>query len=257
MNHPFTVAIVEDNNWVLKLLESYCEQSGLQVVCTASDGQAFLIQYDAYKPDILLVDIGLQGDLDGISMVQSLREAGYAQKVIMVSGTTNIDHVLTSFHDLGSLYFLSKPVLYPKFQTAIQKAIAEIDMERSTAVQAPELAASRWITVKNQKSQLPISEDSILYVEKEEKRLTMIHLVNGDRIEASTNLTDILAQASPYLFSPFKGFLVNMRYVASFVKESGFPTTRRFLIHLKHTSTKIPLSRNLQKEFARLLQELH
>ncbi|MBD0379874.1 LytR/AlgR family response regulator transcription factor [Paenibacillus sedimenti] len=257
MNHPFTVAIVEDNYWAGKLLQSYCEQCGLEVISIVSDGQAFLRQYDEFRPDILLVDIGLQGDLDGISMVHSLREAGHRLKVIMVSGTTNIDHVLTAFHDLGSLYFLSKPVLFPKFQTAIQKAISEIEMERSSIAQAPEPKQSKWITVKNQKSQLPISEDSILYAEKEEKRLTRIHLVNGDRIEASTNLTDILAQSTPYLYSPFKGFLVNMRYVASYVKESGFPTSRRFLIHLKHTSAKIPLSRNLQKEFAQLLQELH
>jgi DNA-binding LytR/AlgR family response regulator len=255
MNHPFTVAIVEDNYWAGKLLESYSKQCGLQVGCVISDGQAFIGQYEQLKPDILLVDIGLQGDLNGISMVQSLRAAGYKQKVIMVSGTTNIDHVLTSFHDLGSLYFLSKPVLFPKFQTAIQKAIAEIELERNTVRQAP--PPTTWIIVKNQKSQLPISEDAILFIEKEDKRLTMIHLANGERIEASTNLTDILAQSSAHLFSPFKGFLVNMRYVTSYVKESGFPTSRRFLIHLKHTTSKIPLSRNLQKEFAKLLQDLH
>ncbi|MEW9699829.1 LytR/AlgR family response regulator transcription factor [Paenibacillus sp. SI8] len=253
-HHPFSVAIVEDNHWVGQLLENYCKQCGLQVSCVMSNGQAFIEQYEEIRPDILLVDIGLQGNLDGISMVQSLRAAGYKQKVIMVSGTTNIDHVLTAFHELGSVYFLSKPVLFPKFQTAIHKAILEIEAERHTA--SPSSPPSTWITVKNQKSQLPICEDSILYIEKEDKRLTMIHLVNGESVEASTNLIDILAQSSSYMFSPFKGFLVNMRYVSSYVKESGFPTSRRFLIHLKMTSTKIPLSRNLHKEFARLLQEL-
>ncbi|MFC5449646.1 LytR/AlgR family response regulator transcription factor [Paenibacillus aestuarii] len=255
MSFLVTAAIVEDNQWAGTMLESYCERCGVNVVCVASDGQAFLQQYDSCKPDILFVDIRLQGELDGISMVQAIREAGGRPKVIMVSGTTNIDDVLTSFHDLGSLYFLSKPVLFPKFQTALEKAKTEIEMERS--VQASQAPPATWITVKHQKLELPISEDSILYIEKEDKRLTAIHLVNGDCVEASTNLSDILLQASPLLFSPFKGFLVNMRHVASYVKERGFPTSRRFLIHFKHSTVKVPLSRNLQKEFAKLLQELN
>ncbi|WP_261302462.1 LytR/AlgR family response regulator transcription factor [Paenibacillus andongensis] len=256
MGHRFTVAIVEDNYWAGKLLESYCQQCGLRVISIISEGEQLIQVYDQLQPDIMLVDIGLEGKLDGITMVQSLRSAGYRQKVIMVSGTTNIDHVLTSFHDLGSLYFLSKPVMLPKFQAAIRKAIAEIQLERSQLEEAPKPRTTTWITVKNQKSELPISEDSILFIEKEEKRLTRIHLMNGAHMESSTNLTDILAQSSPHMFSPFKGFLVNLRHVVSYVKESGFPTSRRFLIHLNHTPVKVPLSRNLQKDFAKLLQEL-
>ena len=170
MGHRFTVAIVEDNYWAGKLLESYCQQCGLRVISIVSEGEQFIQLYDQLQPDIMLVDIGLKGNLDGITMVQSLRSAGYQQKVIMVSGTTNIDHVLTSFHDLGSLYFLSKPVMLPKFQAAIRKAIAEIQLERSQSVQAPKPRTTTWITVKNQKSELPISEDSILFIEKEDKR---------------------------------------------------------------------------------------
>jgi DNA-binding response OmpR family regulator len=257
MGHRFTVAIVEDNYWVGKLLESYCEQCGLQVVAIATDGEQFIRMYDQLLPDVLLVDIGLEGNLDGITMVQTLRRAGYQMKVIMVSGTTNIDHILTSFHDLGSLYFLSKPVMLPKFQAAIRKAIAEIQLERSYTQQVPPPMKTTWITVKNQKSQLPISEESILFIEKEDRRLSRIHLMNGAHMDSSTNLSDILSQSSPMMFSPFKGFLVNMRHVVSYVKESSFPTSRRFLIHLNHTPVKIPLSRSLQKEFGRLLQDIH
>ena len=131
MRHGFTVAIVEDNYWVGQLLESYCQQCGLQVISIVSDGEQFLQDYDRLQPDILLMDIGLEGNLDGISVVKSLRMAGYQQKVIMVSGTTNMDHILTAFHELDSVYFLSKPVMLPKFQAAIQKAIAEIQLDRS------------------------------------------------------------------------------------------------------------------------------
>ncbi len=257
MGHPYTVAIVEDNHWVGKLLEIYCQQCELDVVSIATDGEQFIRMYEQLLPDILLVDIGLEGNLDGIAMVQTLRKAGYQQKVIMVSGTTNIDHILTSFHDLGSVYFLSKPVMLPEFQAAIRKAITEIQLERSHMQQTPGSMKTNWITVKNQKSQLPISEESILFIEKEDKRLSRIHLKNGAQMDSSTNLSDILSQSSPLMFSPFKGFLVNMRHVVSYVKDSGFPTSRRFLIHLNHTPIKIPLSRSLQKEFGRLLHEIH
>jgi DNA-binding LytR/AlgR family response regulator len=256
MEHRFTVAIVEDNYWVGQLLESYCQQCGLHVISIVSDGEQFLANYEQLQPDIMLMDIGLEGNLDGISVVQFLRKAGYQQKVIMVSGTTNMEHILTAFHELDSVYFLSKPVILPKFKAAVQKAIAEIQLERSRTMQEPKPANTTWITVKNQKSQLPISEDAILFVEKEDKRLSRIHLVNGAQMESSSNLSEILAQSTSHMFSPFKGFLVNLRHVVSFVKEGGFPTSRRFLIHMNHTSVKIPLSRDLQKEFARLLQEV-
>ncbi|OCT10914.1 hypothetical protein A8709_04200 [Paenibacillus pectinilyticus] len=256
MGHRFTVAIVEDNYWIGQLLDSFCQQCGLKVVSILADGEQFLREYDQLRPDILLMDIGLEGKLDGISVVQSLRLSGYQQKVIMVSGTTNMDHILTAFHELDSVYFLSKPVMLPKFQIAIEKAIACIQLDRSRVMEEPKPNPSTWITVKNQKSQLPISEDAILFVEKEDKRVSRIHLVNGAQMASSTNLSEILAQGTSHLFSPFKGFLVNLRHVVSFAKESGFPTSRRFMIHLKHTSVKVPLSRDLQKDFARLLQEM-
>ncbi|NQX59203.1 LytR/AlgR family response regulator transcription factor [Paenibacillus qinlingensis] len=256
MKHGFTVAIVEDNYWVGQLLENYCQQCGLQVISIVSDGEQFLRDYDKLQPDILLMDIGLEGKMDGISVVKALRLSGYQMKVVMVSGTTNTEHILTAFHELDSVYFLSKPVLLPKFQAAIRKTIAEIQLERSRITEEPQPGSATWITVKNQKSQLPISEDAILFVEKEDKRLSRIHLVNGAQMESSSNLSDILAQSTPHMFSPFKGYLVNLRHVVSFVKESGFPTSRRFVIHLRHTSVKIPLSRDLQKEFAKLLQEV-
>ncbi|MDR6553777.1 LytTR family DNA-binding domain-containing protein [Paenibacillus qinlingensis] len=256
MEHRFRVAIVEDNYWVGQLLESYCQQCGLQVIANVSDGEQFLREYDKLQPDILLMDIGLEGNLDGISVVQALRLSGYQMKVVMVSGTTNTEHILTAFHELDSVYFLSKPVILPKFQAAISKTIAEIQLERSRISLEPQPTSATWITVKNQKSQLPISEDAILFVEKEDKRLSRIHLVNGAQMESSSNLSEILAQSTTHLFSPFKGYLVNLRHVVSFVKESGFPTSRRFVIHLRHTSVKIPLSRDLQKDFARLLQEI-
>ncbi|MDD9266421.1 LytR/AlgR family response regulator transcription factor [Paenibacillus sp. GCM10023248] len=256
MGHRFTVAIVEDNYWVGQLLKSYSEQCGLRVTAVVSDGEQFISQYEQLRPDILLVDIGLEGSLDGIAMVRSLHSAGYRPKVIMVSGTTNIEHILTSFHDLDSLYFLSKPVLLPKFQAAIRKAIDEIQSERSQLSAMPTPVPTTWITVKNQKSHLPISEESILFVEKEDKRLTRVHLMNGAQVETSTNLSEIAAQSSPLIFSPFKGFLVNLRHVVSYVKESGFPASRRFLIHLNHTPVLVPLSRSLQKEFGQLLQNM-
>lgn len=256
MEHRFTVAIVEDNYWIAQLLESYCQQCGLQVVSIVSEGEQFLRDFDKLQPDILLMDIGLQGNLDGISVVQSLRLSGYQMKVIMVSGTTNTEHILTAFHELDSVYFLSKPVMLPKFQAAIRKTIAEIQLDRSRVLQETKPSTSTWITVKNQKSQLPISEDAILFIEKEDKRLSRIHLVNGAQMESSSNLSEILAQSTPHMFSPFKGFLVNLLHVVCFEKESGFPASRRFMIHLNHTSVKVPLSRDLQKEFAKLLQEV-
>lgn len=76
MKHGFTVAIVEDNYWVGQLLENYCQQCGLQVISIVSDGEQFLRDYDKLQPDILLMDIGLEGKLDGISVVQALRLQG-------------------------------------------------------------------------------------------------------------------------------------------------------------------------------------
>ncbi|MDF2646784.1 MAG: hypothetical protein K0Q73_2589, partial [Paenibacillus sp.] len=58
MEHRFTVAIVEDNYWAGKLLESYSQQCGLSVISIVSDGEQFIQLYDQLQPDILLVDIG-------------------------------------------------------------------------------------------------------------------------------------------------------------------------------------------------------
>ncbi|MCD1259419.1 response regulator [Paenibacillus athensensis] len=254
MNPTYSVVIVEDNPWIAKLLSEYSERCGLTVLQVVPCGEDIMSCYEQLNPDLMLVDIGLQGEMDGITTIQTLRDKGFhRQKIIMVSGTTNIEHILTSMNELGSLYFLSKPVLFPKFEAAIQKAVTEIELDRKR--QEPGETAT-WITVKNLKVEVPILEQSIVFVEKEEKRSTLIYLVNGEIIEGNTSLSDILAQASPCLFSPYKGYLINLKHVMSYEKERGLPGSRRYLIHLQHTPNKIPLSRMVQKEFAQLLYEM-
>jgi CheY-like chemotaxis protein/two-component sensor histidine kinase len=78
------VGIVEDNDDALAALRSLLELDG-HTVWSESDGVAGLAAVVERRPDVAVIDIGLPG-LDGFELAKRSRAAGYAGRMIALSG---------------------------------------------------------------------------------------------------------------------------------------------------------------------------
>lgn len=81
---PRQVLVVEDNDDVLAALRSKLELDG-HSVSTAVDGVEGLRRLLSLKPEVSIVDIGLPG-LTGLQLARQARAAGYAGRMIAISG---------------------------------------------------------------------------------------------------------------------------------------------------------------------------
>lgn len=63
---PATILVVEDEGIVAQEIKSRLEKSGYTVCAIAHDGKTAIAHADDKKPDLVLMDIRLKGEMDGI-----------------------------------------------------------------------------------------------------------------------------------------------------------------------------------------------
>jgi YesN/AraC family two-component response regulator len=61
-----TILIVEDEAVIVRILEIRLTQMGFQIVGTASSGEEAVSMAEEHRPDVVLMDIVLDGEMDGI-----------------------------------------------------------------------------------------------------------------------------------------------------------------------------------------------
>ena len=69
-----TVLIVEDEILVAENIKSILKKNGYDVVSVAVSGEEAIASAERFKPDIVLMDIVLKGDMDGIEAADTIRE---------------------------------------------------------------------------------------------------------------------------------------------------------------------------------------
>ena len=67
------ILVVEDDRIIARSLRLILEQLGYEVTALASTGQAAIREAEETKPDLILMDIVLDGDMDGIEAARVIR----------------------------------------------------------------------------------------------------------------------------------------------------------------------------------------
>ncbi|MGN8225281.1 response regulator [Gracilimonas sp. BCB1] len=127
------VMIVEDDPLLSIVEEKLVTKLGYEVVGTASSGEEALCVFTDFNPSILLMDIQLSGDLDGIETVRRLRSDHAADiPVIFLSGDDS-PMVLNQAKDIEYIDFLLKPVTKSELSNSLTKAENKINSESQYA----------------------------------------------------------------------------------------------------------------------------
>ena len=67
------ILIVEDEGIVALDLRTQLRDLGYQIVATVKSGQAAVQQAEQTRPDLVMMDIRLKGEMDGITAVEQIR----------------------------------------------------------------------------------------------------------------------------------------------------------------------------------------
>jgi two-component system response regulator MtrA len=100
------VVVVEDDLHIADLVELYLRQAGYRVY-QATDGETGLRLVGQHRADLVVLDVGLPGPLDGFAVCRRLRESGDIPIVMLTARDSEIDRVLGL--ELGADDYVTKP----------------------------------------------------------------------------------------------------------------------------------------------------
>ncbi|WP_239625727.1 response regulator [Paenibacillus sp. H1-7] len=110
---------------------------GIQVAATARNGKEGLEQIRVHRPDIILTDIFMPV-MDGISMLQAVREDGNMAEVIILSGYEDFKCAQSAVK-LNVNDYLSKPASLDDIERVLQETVSKIRKREAAEKEDKEL----------------------------------------------------------------------------------------------------------------------
>jgi DNA-binding response OmpR family regulator len=101
-----TVVVIEDDPHIADLVDLYLRRDGYRVLL-ARDGAEGLRTIDQEEPWIVILDVGLPGDLDGFDVCRAIRAKGNLPVLFLTARDDEVDRVLGL--ELGADDYLVKP----------------------------------------------------------------------------------------------------------------------------------------------------
>lgn len=105
MNKQQTVLIVDDEPQIREILSIYFKKEGFKVI-EAADGAEALVQVQAGKPDIILLDI-MMPVLDGLEVCKQVRKISDIPIIMLTAKDSDDDRILGL--EIGADDYISKP----------------------------------------------------------------------------------------------------------------------------------------------------
>lgn len=113
------ILIVDDEQAILNVIEAYLLPEGYQVH-SVRDGLAALKAAQAFKPDLIVLDLMLPG-MDGIEVLQKLRNLSNVYVILLTAKTEETDKVVGL--SVGADDYLTKPFSPRELLARIKSAL--------------------------------------------------------------------------------------------------------------------------------------
>lgn len=120
MSETKKVLIVEDDLILNLLYESYMEKLGFETEGELVYGKTAIEMARKVEPDLILMDISLEGDMDGIEAMLEIRKFS-SVPVVYITGNSDKAHQerakVTNYTD-----YLIKPIEFNELKACLKKA---------------------------------------------------------------------------------------------------------------------------------------
>lgn len=139
---PLKILIADDEPLAAERLQMLLARlPGVDLVGTASDGEAAVQLASTMKPDLVLLDIAMPG-LDGIEVARALSRQTPSPAVVFV---TAFDQFAVAAFDVEAVDYLMKPVEAGRLARALDRAREAANRPVDDSKVGDGEAASRWL----------------------------------------------------------------------------------------------------------------
>jgi PAS domain S-box-containing protein len=124
-----TILVVEDEAIIARDIKKTLEGLGYRVPAPVASGQQALDAVAVHRPDLVLMDIRIQGEMDGIETAALIGQRDRTPVVYLTSHSD--DSTLARATVTGAYGYLLKPFEDRDLRTAIEVALHKRDLERA------------------------------------------------------------------------------------------------------------------------------
>ncbi|WP_026811454.1 response regulator [Arenibacter latericius] len=242
MERKTRILIVEDDMIIAANISLQLTNLGYEVTGLVTRGEEAVIHAISNKPDIILLDINLKGDLDGISAALKIQET---QNIPIIYLTANSDEAtFTRAKSTHPYAFISKPFSNLDLRRTIALVVEQIKGNSEGVVDGPQniQVLNDRIFVRHNGNMIKLLLDDISY------------------IEADRNYSNLVTPTGSFLISTtlkvLEAELINHKFIR--VHRSYMVNISKLDVvgehHLEIKRKVIPLSKSFKQH---LLKRLH
>lgn len=160
---------VEDDPIYAETIQMIVEQAGYELVGQFSNGEEALVAIKAVKPDLLLLDIHIEGALNGIQLAEKVDSD---LPIIFITSLRERE-VFEKAKGSKPVAFILKPFDSLMLQNTIDLAISRFAGEERPVIMEKDLVVKDSFFVKEKNWLVKVSMSSIDYIEAEDKYCTL------------------------------------------------------------------------------------
>lgn len=236
------ILIVEDELIVSKSISLVLEQEGYTCL-TVTSGEDALEQVPVYSPNLILMDIGLGGKLDGITTAGIITHQ-YKVPIIFITDHQSYQ-VYRQAQTSAPFDYISKPFTESTLIKAVACAFTKAVLPNTASAQTLGERVENGIFVLSHGAYQKVFFSDILYLTAD-GAYTKIHCVNSKMYNITLSSNNVVAQLGcPAIVKTAKSFYVNIHRVDSITPDS-------LVIGTKH----IPLTQSYKPDVLSRLKKL-
>ena len=131
-----TIVLVEDDPNIADLVDMYLRKDGYRVY-QAADGETGLKLAKDHRPCMVILDIGLPGGMDGLTVCRELRAVSDVPIIFLTARDDEIDRIIGL--EMGSDDYVTKPFSPRELMARVRAVMRRVEGSGTTAM-SPVLA---------------------------------------------------------------------------------------------------------------------
>lgn len=226
-----SILIVEDEPNYSDTLEMFVDELGYECVGCTSNGHDAQNLFHQYKPDLVLMDINLEGGISGIDLAQKFQHSNKTPIIFITSFEDK--ETFNRAKETGPSAYLIKPFDPDQLERSIELAMHQAHTS-DAGLESNTLLAPSSFFIKERNRLVKIKQQEILWVEVEDK-YCILHS-KQKQFTLRMSLKELMEKLDSSIFiQTHRSYLVNILEVDDI-------DTQLFVIHIG--SQEIPLGRS-------------
>ncbi len=173
-NDPASIVLVEDDPNIADLVEMYLRQDGFRVY-QATTGERGLEQVRDRDPRLVILDIGLDGELDGMDVCRALRATSDIPIIMLTARDSEIDRVLGL--ELGADDYVTKPFSPRELVARVRAILRRTDGPRE--VDSDNIMAAGDVVIDNVRREVTVRGEVVTVATREFELLAYLAANSG------------------------------------------------------------------------------